>query len=95
VGIKLESLHPIRGPKQIQSAAPSKFFFFNNGAAHIQSFTYFKKKKKLLLTLISGPHVHKKSREQYKIDHYEACAFFKAAVDCAPLSADDEQNSFS
>jgi len=28
-------------------------------------FTSFKKKNKLLLSLISGPHVHKKSRDQY------------------------------
>ncbi len=31
---------------------------------------FLKKRQQLSLTLISGPHVHKKSRDQYKIDHY-------------------------
>jgi hypothetical protein len=31
------------------------------------SFVFLKKKNKLLISLISGPHVHKKSRDQYRI----------------------------
>lgn len=31
---------------------------------------FLKKKRQLSLTVISGPHVHKKSRDQYKIDRY-------------------------
>ncbi len=31
---------------------------------------FLKKRQQLSITLISGPHVHKKSRDQYKIDHY-------------------------
>lgn len=30
-----------------------------------QSYVNFKNKKKLLISLISGPHIHKKSRDQY------------------------------
>jgi ribosomal protein S10 len=37
----------------------------------IQSFISTKNKKKTI-TLISGPHVHKKSRNQYKIQKYRA-----------------------
>jgi len=33
---------------------------------------HYKKKNQLTITLISGPHVHKKSRDQYKIDRYGA-----------------------
>lgn len=31
----------------------------------IQSYVNLKNKKKLLISLISGPHIHKKSRDQY------------------------------
>lgn len=40
----------------------SKFLF--------NSYVSLKKKNKLKITLISGPHVHKKSRDQYKIDYF-------------------------
>jgi ribosomal protein S10 len=33
----------------------------------VKSLTRQKRKKELLITLISGPHVHKKSRDQYHI----------------------------
>jgi hypothetical protein len=33
---------------------------------------HYKKKNQLKITLISGPHVHKKSRDQYKIDRFGA-----------------------
>ena len=36
----------------------------------LTSFVQLKKKNELLITLISGPHVHKKSRDQYKIVKY-------------------------
>lgn len=78
MGIKLESLRPLRGPKQIQSAGSAPYRAASNLNLNIQSFIYFKKKKKLLLTILSGPHVHKKSREQYKIDHFGA--YFKIHV---------------
>lgn len=78
MGIKLESLRPLRGPKQIQSAGSAPYRAASNLNLNIQSFIYFKKKKKLLLTILSGPHVHKKSREQYKIDHFGA--YFKINV---------------
>ena len=37
-----------------------------------KSFVQLKKKKDLLMTLISGPHVHKKTRDQYHIFSYSA-----------------------
>lgn len=33
---------------------------------------HYKKKNQMKITLISGPHVHKKSRDQYKIDRFGA-----------------------
>ena len=38
----------------------------------------FKKKNKASFTVISGPHVHKKSRDQYKIESYKG--FFAISV---------------
>nr|BBH42932.1 ribosomal protein S10 [Marophrys sp. SRT127] len=37
---------------------------------HIESTVDFKKKNQLLLSVIAGPHVHKKSRDQYKMQIY-------------------------
>jgi len=45
---------------------------------NIKSFVSLKKKTKQRLTVISGPHVHKKSRQQYRIDSYRA--FFTLIV---------------
>jgi hypothetical protein len=90
MGIKLESLCPLRGPKQIQSAGPAPYRAASNLNLNIQSFIYFKKKKKLLLTILSGPHVHKKSREQYKIDHFGA--YFKINVPFCPSGSDPLAN---
>lgn len=39
------------------------------------SFVNLKRRKKLSLTVLSGPHVHKKSREQFEIGHY--ASFFQ------------------
>lgn len=33
---------------------------------------HYKKTNQMKITLISGPHVHKKSRDQYKIDRFGA-----------------------
>lgn len=42
------------------------------------SFVNLKRRKKLSLTVLSGPHVHKKSREQFEIGHY--ASFFQILV---------------
>lgn len=34
----------------------------------IRSIVHLRKRNKPLITLLSGPHVHKKSRDQYKIE---------------------------
>ena len=43
-----------------------------------KSFVQLRKGNELLITLISGPHVHKKSRDQYKIVKYSA--FFAIGI---------------
>lgn len=40
--------------------------------SYLESFFCLKKKKKFAITVISGPHVHKKSRDQYFIPKYIA-----------------------
>jgi ribosomal protein S10 len=42
------------------------------------SFVNLKRRKKLSLTVLSGPHVHKKSREQFEIGHY--ASFFQINI---------------
>jgi ribosomal protein S10 len=42
------------------------------------TFICLKKKAKQRFTVISGPHVHKKSRQQYRIDSY--CGFFSVLI---------------
>ncbi len=37
---------------------------------------HYKKKNQIKITLISGPHVHKKSRDQYKIDKFGTYSVF-------------------
>lgn len=36
---------------------------------NIRSIVHLRKRNKPLITLLSGPHVHKKSRDQYKIEN--------------------------
>ena len=42
---------------------------------NIPAKVHYKKTNQLAITVIKSPHVHKKSRDQYKIDRY--CAFFQ------------------
>lgn len=43
----------------------------------VKSFVSLKKKAKHRFTVISGPHVHKKSRQQYRIDSYVSFFVFE------------------
>lgn len=73
--IKLESHLSLPRFKQLQSNNfnPIKDAF--RLGLYPKSFA-LKKKNKILLTLLSSPHVHKKSREQYKMDSYRTFIFF-------------------
>ncbi len=85
IGIGLSSAHPLPHLKHLLS---SSFFPFreafnsslNFSSSHPSRRPFgsisLKKKKKILLTILSGPHVHKKSREQYQIDFYRSFFFF-------------------
>lgn len=41
-------------------------------SCNIKSFVSLKKRSKKKFTVISGPHVHKKSRQQFRIDLYSS-----------------------
>jgi hypothetical protein len=84
IGIGLASSHPLPHLGQL-----SRSSFFPLHEAFNSSLNFLslpsrrpfgsislKKKKKILLTILSGPHVHKKSREQYQIDFYRSFFFF-------------------
>jgi ribosomal protein S10 len=55
--------------------------FINHTASKLKldlkSFVSLKKKAKHRFTVISGPHVHKKSRQQYRIDSYVSFFVFE------------------
>jgi hypothetical protein len=60
-------------PKRIQRSVADGLSLRGVGQGKVQSFISTKNRKKTIsLTLISGPHVHKKSRDQYKIQKYTA-----------------------
>jgi hypothetical protein len=42
----------------------------------VKSVVHLRKRNKPLITLLSGPHVHKKSREQYKIENRSVIIWF-------------------
>lgn len=55
---------------------------------NIGSLTHLKKKSKQRVTILSGPHVHKKSRQQFRIDLYSAFFVIKIPYgrDCGRAS---------
>lgn len=69
ISIKLESHLNLPRLKQLQSNNFNPIKEAIDLGLSPKSFS-LKKKNKILLTILSSPHVHKKSREQYKIDHY-------------------------
>jgi hypothetical protein len=87
IGIGLSSSHPLPHLKHLLSSSffPLREAF--NSSLHFSSLSSrrpfgsisLKKKKKILLTILSGPHVHKKSREQYQIDFYRSFFFFSTS----------------
>lgn len=48
----------------------SRFFLSHHLNLPLDSVVNFKKRNKISLTVLSGPHVHKKSREQFHISHF-------------------------
>lgn len=69
IGIKLESNLKLPCLRQVQTNILNPLHEAYNLGLNFNCFT-FKKKNKILLTTLTSPHVHKKSREQYKIDYY-------------------------
>lgn len=72
IGIKIESYFKLLHLQQIQSNNLSPLNEAYNLNLNLNCFT-LKKKNKILLTTLTSPHVHKKSREQYKINCYTMC----------------------
>lgn len=73
--VKFESHNQIKFTKMsatIRRLAEEMGIGFEQGpsSSYKLNSVFLKKRQQLSLTLISGPHVHKKSRDQYKIDHY-------------------------
>lgn len=75
ISIKLESHLSLPRLKQLQSSNcnPIKEALYLGLSP--KSFV-LKKRNKILLTVLSSPHVHKKAREQYKIDYYRTFILF-------------------
>ena len=68
VTIRLES----HRPSSTRSCAAAAGRMAREMNLNISAQGHYKKKNQLKITLISGPHVHKKSRDQYKIDRFGA-----------------------
>lgn len=68
ITIKLESYRP----SSTRSCAAAAGRMAREIDLNILAQGHYKKKNQLKITLISGPHVHKKSRDQYKIDRFGA-----------------------
>jgi hypothetical protein len=75
VGIIFESNFKLPHLKQIQTNNLNPLQEVYNLGLNFKYFT-LKKKNKIMLTTLTSPHVHKKSREQYKIDYYKSYLFF-------------------
>ena len=70
IGVKIESHLKLPSLRQLQASNQSPLGVAYTLGLNFNSFT-LKKKNKILLTTLTSPHVHKKSREQYKIDYYK------------------------
>lgn len=75
IGIRLESSHFLPTLEHLNSSYSFPLCEAFNLSLNFYSFISLKKKKKIMLTILAGPHVHKKSREQYKIDHNRAISY--------------------
>lgn len=84
--IKFESYNPIKKDLIISLARQINL--------PIKSYINLKKKNKILVTVISGPHVHKKSREQYKIDYYQSLLLLELDKDFSTLHNDSLNSKF-
>lgn len=69
IRIKLESHFPFPFLHQLNSTGLTPSKQLNLKDLGIKAFS-LKKKNKVLFTLLSSPHVYKKSREQYKLNFY-------------------------
>lgn len=67
IAIRIETHNHTK--KILQSIAQ----MFPNGFKRV----YIRKRNKPLITVLSGPHVHKKSRDQYKIEQRIIIAFIE------------------
>lgn len=74
IGVKFESYIKLPHLKQVQNNNLNPLYLASNLGLNPRCFI-LKKKNKILLTTLSSPHVHKKSREQFKIDYYKTYFF--------------------
>lgn len=77
IGIRLESSHFIPNLEHLRSSSFSPLKEAFNLSLNIHSSISLRKNKKIMLTILSGPHVHKKSREQYQIDKFSTLYYIK------------------
>lgn len=68
IQIKLGAYQPI--PRLIRNS--NLLGLLRDLNLNISSFVFLKKQKRASVTVNSGPHVHKKSREQYQIHQFNA-----------------------
>jgi hypothetical protein len=64
IGVCLAAFKPITRKRQLAMNLARDLHLY------IASIIDFKKKNQLLLSVIAGPHVHKKSRDQYQMQTY-------------------------
>lgn len=75
IGIKIKTYKKLPNLNQIKNNNLNPLKEIYNLNFNIKSFI-FKKKNKILLTTLTSPHIHKKSREQYKINNYKIYYLF-------------------
>lgn len=75
IGLKLESSNIIPPFHLLPLSSPFSPLFKTTSSLPLRFFS-LKKQKKLFFTILSGPHVHKKARQQFHLDYHRSLLYF-------------------